>query len=149
MAIAVNVEGAKAGLERLLFDIQNAAAAAMADTLVAAESAALAAIKAQTSRRSGDLEDGVTSVLISPTRGKVFNTSGHAAFVNDGTKPHLIVAKRGRALAFQTAGGMVFRRAVRHPGTKARPFVAPAMAIGERVLQTSLTLRVNEAVGRF
>ncbi len=33
------------------------------------------------------------------------------------TRPHLITAKNGKALRFMGAGGVVFRRSVRHPGS--------------------------------
>jgi len=145
MTVAVNVEGTKRALDRLLFDLKEAAGEAMADCLVASEAAALAAIKAQTKRRTGDLEDKLVAVQISPMSGKLFDTSEHAEFI----VAHVIRAKKARALAFQVAGAMVFRRVVNHPGTKARPFVAPAMAAGERALATSLTVRVNGVVSRF
>ncbi|RPH72011.1 hypothetical protein EHM76_06005 [bacterium] len=149
MTVAVNVEGTKRALDRLLFDLKEAAGEAMADCLVASEAAALAAIKAQTKRRTGDLEDKLVAVQISPMSGKLFDTSEHAEFIDKGTVAHVIRAKKARALAFQVAGAMVFRRVVNHPGTKARPFVAPAMAAGERALATSLTVRVNGVVSRF
>jgi hypothetical protein len=149
MTVAVNVEGTKRALERLLFDLKEATGEAMADGLAAAESAALAAIKAQTTRRTGDLEDKLVTVQISPTSGKLFDTSDHAKFIDEGTKPHVIRAKHARALAFTVGGARLFRRVVNHPGTKARPFVAPAMAAGERALGASLTVRVNELTSRF
>ena len=68
-------------------------------------------------------------------------------FVNDGTRPHVIVAKRGRGLAFgvgsktkttprvigsgpgSTGSPVIVRPMVRHPGTEAREF---AKAIKEK-----------------
>ena len=61
-------------------------------------------------------------------------------YVNDGTRPHIIVPRRARVLAFGTGGSpktaprvigsqpgsrggkMVFTRRVNHPGTEARAF---------------------------
>lgn len=46
------------------------------------------------------------------------------------TKPHVIEAKKGKALAFLVGGKMAFARRVNHPGSKipARPFMAPSLA---------------------
>lgn len=43
----------------------------------------------------------------------------YAPFVEFGTKPHDIRARKGKTLAFSGNGGMTFRRAVKHPGAKA------------------------------
>ena len=43
----------------------------------------------------------------------------YAAAMNNGSKPHLIEAKKKKVLAF---GGKFFRR-VKHPGTRPRPFM--------------------------
>ncbi len=45
-------------------------------------------------------------------------------FLEVGTSGHAIVAKRAKVL---TDGGEVFGRKVRHPGTRARPFLRPAV----------------------
>lgn len=51
----------------------------------------------------------------------------YAAFVEFGTKPHVIRAKPGKkALAFKVAGQTVIVKSVNHPGTKPNPFVRPA-----------------------
>lgn len=48
---------------------------------------------------------------------RVFNRSLVARVLQSGSRPHMIVA-RGRALRFQADGQTVFRKRVRHPGTK-------------------------------
>jgi hypothetical protein len=59
--------------------------------------------------------------------GGVIAKAKYAKFVHDGTSPHLIRPKNGRYLVFPgRSGGMVFARSVRHPGTRARPFLANA-----------------------
>lgn len=50
----------------------------------------------------------------------------YAAFVEFGTKPHVIRAKNAKALAFKMGGQTVIVRKVNHPGTKAKPYVRPA-----------------------
>lgn len=50
----------------------------------------------------------------------------YAAYVEFGTKPHVIEAKPGKTLVFVMHGQKVFAKKVNHPGTKAQPYVRPA-----------------------
>lgn len=55
-------------------------------------------------------------------------TADYAAAVHDGTRPHVIRAKNGKALAFPGSNGQtIFRRSVNHPGTRPRPFLRNAV----------------------
>lgn len=52
----------------------------------------------------------------------------YAAYVNDGTRPHIIRPRRpGGVLRFQAGGRTVYARVVHHPGTRARPFLDRAL----------------------
>lgn len=51
----------------------------------------------------------------------------YAAFVNDGTRPHVIRPRRAQVLRFNVGGQVVFARVVNHPGTRARPFLDRAL----------------------
>lgn len=52
----------------------------------------------------------------------------YAAYVNDGTRPHVIRPKRrGGRLRFNVGGRVVYARVVNHPGTRARPFLDRAL----------------------
>jgi len=51
----------------------------------------------------------------------------YAEFVNDGTRPHIIRPRRGRALRFVVGGRVVYARVVHHPGTRAQPFLDRAL----------------------
>ena len=51
----------------------------------------------------------------------------YAAFVNDGTRPHIIRPRRAQALRFVIGGRVVFAKVVHHPGTRARPFLDKAL----------------------
>lgn len=67
-------------------------------------------------------------------RGIVEYPVSYAAAVHDGSGPHVIRAKKKRALKFQMDGRTVIVRSVRHPGTVGRPFLAKAamnVAAGE------------------
>lgn len=50
----------------------------------------------------------------------------YGKWVEQGTKPHVIRARNARFLRFQIGPRTVFRRSVRHPGTKPQPYLHPA-----------------------
>jgi HK97 gp10 family phage protein len=52
----------------------------------------------------------------------------YAWFVEFGTKPHIIEAKPGKTLRFQKDGKTIYTKRVRHPGTRAQPYVRPVLA---------------------
>lgn len=76
----------------------------------------------------------------------LIEAGGAAGFIERGTKPHLIRARRQRALRFAIGGSsvqrltgtprrgadVVFARSVQHPGTSPSPILVPAV---ERVLE--------------
>ncbi|MFE2424638.1 hypothetical protein [Streptomyces hokutonensis] len=52
-------------------------------------------------------------------------------FVLDGTRPHLIRARKPKGvLRFEADGHVVFTRLVRHPGTRPNNFLARALRLG-------------------
>ena len=57
---------------------------------------------------------------------KVGSDLEYAAFVNDGTRPHIIRPRRAQVLRFTVGGRTVFAKVVHHPGTRARPFLDQA-----------------------
>lgn len=58
----------------------------------------------------------------------------YASFVDEGTRPHEIRAKRGGALRFVLGERVIFARSVRHPGTHAAAFTGDATEAAERAL---------------
>jgi hypothetical protein len=46
-----------------------------------------------------------------------------------GSHPHIIRPRRRRALRFTSDGAVVFARRVRHPGTRANPFLTRALEV--------------------
>lgn len=57
---------------------------------------------------------------------EVSATAPYAAFVHQGTRPHVILPRRRQFLRFQVGGTFVFARRVQHPGTRPRPFLMDA-----------------------
>lgn len=57
----------------------------------------------------------------------------YAEFVVKGTRPHTIVPRRARVLAFEGSGGeTVFTKRVQHPGTAPNNFAHDALVIAMR-----------------
>ena len=72
------------------------------------------------------------------------------AFIEFGTRPHEIRAKKGKALAFKSGGQTVIVKKVNHPGTKAQPYVRPAFEawrsrLGEDVAKASVKVIKDNA----
>lgn len=59
-------------------------------------------------------------------KGTVFNRAKYATDVHDGTGPHIIRARKKKALRFESDGKVVFARSVRHPGTRGNPWLLNA-----------------------
>lgn len=59
-------------------------------------------------------------------RGIVEYTVKYAAAVHDGSVPHIIRARRKKALKFEWHGRTVLAKKVRHPGAGSRPFLRKA-----------------------
>ncbi len=70
---------------------------------------------------------------------------GSARFLENGTRPHLIVAS-GRAIRFVVNGTAIFRKWVKHPGTKPRPFMAEARERGIMAAEYGAEVFVGAAI---
>lgn len=73
------------------------------------------------------IEARVTSAGPGGAEGELEATAPHASLVADGTKPHVIQARRKKALRFVGNGGLVYRRRVFHPGTSPNTFFEQAI----------------------
>jgi hypothetical protein len=56
-------------------------------------------------------------------------TARYALFEEQGTRPHIIRARRRKALRFMQGGQVRFARAVRHPGTRGSHFLTRALPL--------------------
>jgi hypothetical protein len=80
----------------------------------------------------GNLRGAHTMSLSAPVsrafvRGRVLVRVRYALPVHEGSKPHIIRARKKKALRFKMGGTTVIVRQVRHPGTKARPWLMTAL----------------------
>ncbi|MFB0518410.1 MAG: HK97 gp10 family phage protein [Acidobacteriota bacterium] len=78
-------------------------------------------------------------------RGEVTTGVPYAEHVEAGTRPHPIVARKGRVLHFVVEGRDVFTPRVSHPGSKPYPFLGPAILRMERELFRLFNAAFDEA----
>lgn len=79
-------------------------------------------------RREAPVKTGTLRKSIVLDKGRVLAKAPHGLYVHEGTKPHVIRARRAPVLAFRGRDGqMVFRRSVNHPGNKPNPFLRRGM----------------------
>ena len=135
MAIEITLDTSRlvGSLERLVPEMDDAFDTAMA--LVMADVVQEAAIRAPL--KTGELILSIGSVQRGTfsrgtLSGVVSASAPHAASIEDGSKPHVIRPKKKRALRWPSGGtganGWAFAKKVNHPGTRAQPFLKPALA---------------------
>jgi len=82
-------------------------------------------------RNAGKLKGSITQRTTSRAGSVVLQFGSplpYVPFVVDGTRPHMIVPRNKRALAFTTAAaGQVFAKRVNHPGTRSNHFASRAV----------------------
>lgn len=92
--------------------------------------------KLEAPRRTGNLGRSIRIGRVTPNEAETIAGASYALFVHEGTRAHDIVPRTKKALRFPadsgsaTLGGRVrsggkvrFAKRVRHPGTKANPFM--------------------------
>lgn len=88
-------------------------------------------LRANTRMQSGVLSGaGPFSQVVSGWTGTQGGARSYVMYHHDGTTPHIIRARRrGGSLRFETNGVVVFRRQVRHPGTRGTKFLTRALPL--------------------
>jgi Bacteriophage HK97-gp10, putative tail-component len=98
---------------------------------------AIAEQKRLVPRKTGNLARSIGLGSITARSVQTVATANYAAFVEFGTRAHEIVPKRAKALRFAVGGNarlsgtprsgapVIFAKRVRHPGTRAKPFMVP------------------------
>lgn len=75
--------------------------------------------------RTGALRSSIKHSAVA-FHGRTSANAKHAVYVEEGTRPHEIRARRKKVLRFVQNGTVRFTPRVFHPGTKARPFMQQA-----------------------
>lgn len=73
----------------------------------------------------------------------------YASYVEEGTTPHVIEARRAKALRWVDSDGVHFAKRVNHPGGRSIPFMGPAVLKVERVVEVEVELAIERAAARF
>jgi hypothetical protein len=99
--------------------------------------------------RSGELQAKTQWVARRGHIIRIQNTAPHAHAIESGARPHVIEARRAKALRFVSRGKVVFRRRVNHPGNKPYKFLYRATNAAGRVLGQGLENRMQRAAAVF
>lgn len=100
--------------------------------------------------RTGNLTKSIDGRVVSfdhlGASGVLEATAKYASYVENGTRPHRIEARKAKALRWEDSdGGVHFARAVNHPGTKPAPFMGPGFIRTEQVLEAQVKLAIANA----
>lgn len=94
------------------------------------------AAQAQAGVDTGRLKSSISANLTRDARGlkmTVGSNVRHALVHHEGSKPHLITARRrGGMLRFPGRGGVNFARVVRHPGTRPNRYLSDNLRLAVR-----------------
>lgn len=139
--VEAKTRGARRGLEKLGVAFLQAAELTVRAGVLAAEASE------KTTTQFRDRTGGTRASIHGRVLGLVgfVSAGGASRFIHFGTAPHLIVA-HGRALRFEVAGQVLYRKFVRHPGTKARPFVSEASEVGAAAMRYGAEEYVRNAI---
>lgn len=94
-------------------------------------------VKAAAPVRSGKLRRSINT-RVEQKRVVVGTDVSYAAAVHEGTRAHVIRPSSKSVLRFETARGIVFAKEVRHPGTKARPFMTEGLRRAESEIERGM-----------
>lgn len=92
-----------------------------------------------------------TVVMYSRTSAQaaIINKAPHARFIEYPTRPHIIRARRAKALRFWIGRRLFFRKWVKHPGTPAMPFMRPALPVAYTHAVAALKKGIKRSAGRW
>lgn len=96
--------------------------------------------------KTGTLRRGIKS-KITPFSGKVESTIGYGIFVHEGTSAHIIRPVKKKALYWKGAAHPV--KSVRHPGTKANPFMKKGAEKSEGQVQAIFQKAINNVTKKL
>jgi hypothetical protein len=102
--------------------------------------------------RTGNLQDKTEWRTVKVAGGRVLkirNRAKYAEGIEHGNPPHIIAARRRKALSFVWKGVRVFRRYIRHPGNKPYRFLYKASKSAGRVLEQKLAAKMNQISKTF
>ena len=85
----------------------------------------------------GNLRQSISSRMTGKASAVIESKAKYSAYVDQGTKPHIIRVKNARVLANRRTG-QIFGKVVRHPGTRATNYFSNAVKSGEKFINNEL-----------
>lgn len=73
------------------------------------------------------LRNSIRATIKGRLSGQVAVSAKYAGYVHEGTRPHVILPRNKKMLAWKVGKGYRFAKIVHHPGTKANPFLQKAV----------------------
>jgi HK97 gp10 family phage protein len=90
----------------------------------------------------GNLRQLISSRMEGTSKAIVEARASYAAYVDQGTRPHIISVVSKKVLANKRTG-QVFGRVVHHPGTRAQPFFTDAVKGNEGFMNNEFSTALN------
>ncbi len=85
----------------------------------------------------GTLRQSISSRMTGKASAVIESKAKYSAYVDQGTRPHIIRVKNARVLANRRTG-QIFGKIVHHPGTKSQPYFSTAVKAGEKFVNNEL-----------
>lgn len=140
-------------ITQLAIDLNNAgemAGRSLDDLMMFVANSMAADMQAIVPVDTGNLKSSIKVVVMARGRIEIGPDTIQAPYAWDveyGTKPHIIEAKPGKVLRFQVGDRVVYTRRVKHPGTRAQPYVRPVVQNwAARLGEDAVTVGVQEIV---
>lgn len=154
MEIKLDVRGLTASLGRLMDEMDRTFEGAMAESMdIVAQEAAIRAplvtgelvLSINAAPVTGSLSAGTLTGIVS-------SSLPRALWVEEGTEAHVIRPRKKKALRWASNGtgaeGWRFAKKVNHPGTKAKPFLKPALASKREAIEAKFESATRLAIRR-
>jgi hypothetical protein len=129
MPVSGEVRISQAALRRLATSTESPVVRDSARRAIRTQTMARANLRRNGSIRTGRLVNSVRIKMVKDEKGVRFEVGSdvkYASYVEFGTGPHLILPRNKKALWWKGADHPV--RRVNHPGSKAKPWLRPAIA---------------------
>ncbi len=85
----------------------------------------------------GTLRQSISSKMTGKASAVIQSKAKYSAYVDQGTKPHIIRVKNARVLANRRTG-QIFGKVVWHPGTRAQPYFSQSVKNNESFMNNEL-----------
>ncbi len=93
----------------------------------------------------GTLRQSIKARMTGKASAVIESKAKYSAYVDQGTKPHIIRVKNARVLANKRTG-QFFGKIVHHPGTKATNYFSNSVKSGEKFINNELTTALQNVL---